>query len=365
MEKHKRLLFAAIMSFLVLCCHQAVVAQLPQTIPFSQISEMVMRIMPKEKQENSSDFQKNREFADKIGVDVELIYVAEVVRAMESMGTTVTDVPEAIRALPSPSEVLAQNAASYTMPEDLNAWFKAKGAYLYFGKDGSSVPQNSDELVAEKDTTAEFTSPDLTFFELHGDVSKVEWLNYEYVYNPQTLLFDEEGKVAPVQDENGIIATFFRNSNGYINQWNTGYEGEAGEEMYLYEWSNGRVKSKLLSFYDSPEFKAEEDRYRYIYHYDDNGNLLTITQAYEGVEAGETKDTKIAYSDYKFDDMGNWISRKCTTTFKFRDAYEENPSWENRSTENKEYRVIKYRNHDAGVVKTIQQVQREWKVERE
>lgn len=237
------------------------------------------------------------------------------------------------------------------------------GAYLYLGKDGSSVPESPENQVAEDDTIAEFTSPDLAFFELHGDVSKVEWLKYDDVYNPITMLFDEEGKVIPVQDKNGIIATFFRNSDGYINQWNTGNDGEAGEEIYLYKWSNGKVQSTLDSFRDTPDNQSELDKYRFVYHYDDNGNLLKITQSYDGGEGGETKDTQIAYSDYEFDDMGNWVSRKITTVCKFRSWYEENPTWENQSSENKEYRVIKYRNHDAGVVKSIQQVQREWKTE--
>lgn len=230
-------------------------------------------------------------------------------------------------------------------------------ANWFIGKDKTDA-RGSENAVSEQVDEAVTVSPDLTFNQLKGEVSKVEWLSTEDVQNPIAFTYDDEGNMYPVQSNYRPSNSFYRNDKGEIKQ----ESAPDNEYTYIYEWADGRVALK----YD--DFNADDpDRARYstFYHYDSNGNLQKTTRDYFGGEGGEMKDLQTVYTDYKFDDFGNWISRNFTTSYDFRDWGDEGDesAWRKEESTGKEYRVIKYRNRDSGAVKSIKDVQREWKTE--
>ena len=231
-------------------------------------------------------------------------------------------------------------------------------AYWYASKDNASDTEQTENVTEGTRDASLFTSPDLTFNQLKGEVSKVEWLSTEDVQNPIAFTYDDEGNMYPVQSNYRPSNSYYRNDKGEITQ----ESAPDNEYTYMYEWSDGRVALK----YD--DFNADDpDRARYstYYHYDSNGILQKTTRDYFGGEGGEMKDLQTVYTDYKFDDFGNWISRNFTTSYDFRDWGDEGDenAWRKEKSTGKEYRVIKYRNRDSGAVKSIKDVQREWKTE--
>ena len=203
-----------------------------------------------------------------------------------------------------------------------------------------------------------FTSPDLAFNQLRGEVSKVEWLNSGDIMNPIAFYYDEEGNMYPVQSNDRPSNSFYRNDKGQITQ----ESAPDNEFTYMYEWSDNHIIQKYDEVYAG---ELDRNSYAIHYHYVENGVLEKTTRNHLSGEGGEMKNIQTVYTDYQFDDMGNWVSRNSTTTYEIRDWEDDGDenAWQKRTEQNKEYRVIKYRNHDGGMVKSIRDMQRQWETE--
>lgn len=105
----------------------------------------------------------------------------------------------------------------------------------------------------------------------------------------QTINFSEDGKMSSAEITNAVY-----DENGYIQSANITIQGMSAPVKY--EWENGRVKSRTVT--------VNGNVIKTIRNYDENGVVTS-----EGMDMGGNV-MEIPYSDYKYDDKGNWISRK-------------------------------------------------------
>ena len=105
----------------------------------------------------------------------------------------------------------------------------------------------------------------------------------------QTINFSEDGKMSSTEITNAVY-----DENGYILSANISIQGMSAPVKY--EWENGRVKSRTVT--------VNGNVIKTIRNYDENGVVTS-----EGMDMGGNV-MEIPYSDYKYDDKGNWISRK-------------------------------------------------------
>lgn len=101
--------------------------------------------------------------------------------------------------------------------------------------------------------------------------------------------FTEDGKM---QREGMTDAKY--DADGYLQSAKMSFQGQ--EMTITYKWENGRIKSQSMNVM---------------------GQELTTTRTYneKGAPASETinmggNEMSSPFSDYKYDDHGNWISRK-------------------------------------------------------
>lgn len=129
-----------------------------------------------------------------------------------------------------------------------------------------------------------FTSPDLSLFQLKGNVK--ECLIPGDDMNNTVLEFDGDGNLI-----NPKYEKIERNANGEIIE----YYDPKTECKTRFKWEDGKVMGVTDMF---------EDGYNSTsigYEYDKDNNIVQLIQ--EGVPFPTN------YSNYKFDDFGNWISR--------------------------------------------------------
>lgn len=180
-----------------------------------------------------------------------------------------------------------------------------------------------------------FTTPDLAFKELHGHVEKCEWGTENNLYYPTVYTYSIEGNLVKSNDED--TRKYNRDRNGQIVEEVDGYY------ELSFGWSDYKVSKEQLVMCEGETAYGGGDIH---YFYDNNGLLsYTTTDGGEG-ENGTMRNMKTVYSDYEFDDMGNWISRKSTTTYQVDEL--GNGSWENHTETNKEVRVITYYDSEIG-----------------
>lgn len=232
------------------------------------------------------------------------------------------------------------------------------GAYWFISKDKSETGAAESAIEQVEEVAVVFTSPDLEFNELHGEVSKVEWIKSDELWHIVAFSYDDEGNMYPVQSNDIPANSYYRNNEGQVIQ-----EDEYQEASWFYAWKDGKVYSQIIDSYKQ-QFENEPnatDYYRY-FHYSDNGLLDKITsKVYNGDDGGLVQNYEKVFTNYKFDDMGNWVSREATATYDITDWEDESKKHETHKS--KEYRVIKYRNHESTPVKSIKDVLREWKIE--
>lgn len=147
-----------------------------------------------------------------------------------------------------------------------------------------------DSLRQDSIARRNFTSPDLAFHDLHGDVKKCVCDDYA------TYTFDENGKWTnePQWDESDKQLCPDRTKHPRVIRDNDGYitriymECDADYEYEDISWEDGKVKTRFIS----------------TYTYNDNG--LAIERSDE-----EEYDTKVSatYCNYEIDDIGNWVKR--------------------------------------------------------
>lgn len=193
-----------------------------------------------------------------------------------------------------------------------------------------------DSLRQDSIARRNFTTPDLAFNELHGHVAKCEWGSESEWYYPAVYSYNTDGVLENNKvGENSLKST--RNKDGQI----IAMEGDGVKTTY--KWSdNNRVSSKQsLSDYET----SYGDGATHFFYNSDGVLTHTTTDGGEG-EDGRMRNMKTVYSDYQFDEMGNWISRKSTTTYQV-DEYGDG-SWNNRTDTDKEVRVITYYDSEIG-----------------
>lgn len=149
-----------------------------------------------------------------------------------------------------------------------------------------------DSIRQDSIARRNFTSPDLEFHGLHGDVKKCVVDNNEYA----TYTFDENGKWTnePQWDEydkkycpdRTKHPRVIRNKDGYITRIYC--ECDADDEYVAFSWEGGKVIGEGANVEDEHGF--------------------SIYDEFEGWD-GKDPSTQTVYYDYIVDDMGNWIQR--------------------------------------------------------
>ena len=106
----------------------------------------------------------------------------------------------------------------------------------------------------------------------------------------RTIEFTEEGKMVASSE----ISNLVYDEDGYLKSATMSMMGQSTDVKY--KWENGRLKSLTFSMMGQ-EGSASPN-------YDENGVVESET-----IDMGGQKIDS-PYTDYKFDDRGNWISRK-------------------------------------------------------
>lgn len=178
-----------------------------------------------------------------------------------------------------------------------------------------------DSIRQDSIARRNFTTPDLAFNDLHGDVKRCEF-NSEYYFT-----YDENGKWTnePQWDESDKKycpertqhPKVIRNKEGYITR--IYWECDADYEYEDIGWKDGKVKTRFNS----------------TYSYD---NDLIITQENE-----EEYDAQVTYTycNYELDGMWNWVKRDVIE--KITDTYQNSVRY-NKKTET---RNISYHNSNS------------------
>jgi flagellar hook assembly protein FlgD len=104
-----------------------------------------------------------------------------------------------------------------------------------------------------------------------------------------TINFSEDGKMSSTEFSDAVY-----DSNGYLQSVKRSMQGQS--ILFKYVWENSRLKGQT--------FEMMGQEVKSTFNYDDKG-IITSSSIDFGGQAMETP-----YSDYKFDDHGNWISRK-------------------------------------------------------
>lgn len=106
----------------------------------------------------------------------------------------------------------------------------------------------------------------------------------------QSIEFSEAGKMV----NSSLMSDAVYDENGYLTSVKMSFQGQSTTVKIT--WENGRMKSRSLNVMGNDVINT--------YNYDENG-VVTSESINMGGQLFE-----IPYSDYKFDDHGNWISRK-------------------------------------------------------
>ena len=198
-----------------------------------------------------------------------------------------------------------------------------------------------DSIRQDSIARRNFTTPDLAIKELHGHVAKCEWL-YGDGAQQTTLSYNYDGKLISTECE-GESYTYTRDKNGQIiNEIKTTYS--LGNIVYKYKWKDNKISVKQSVSTTYPDCPIGYSDY-YFYNSD---NLLAYETSDDSVfeGGGQIRNFKTVYSDYKFDEMGNWISRKAKTTYQM--SWEGDETWENHTGKTTEVRVITYYDSNIG-----------------
>ena len=101
--------------------------------------------------------------------------------------------------------------------------------------------------------------------------------------------FSEDGKMT-----SGNLTEAVYDENGYIKSAKMDMRGQSTEVKFT--WENGRLKTQTMSMMGNEIVQT--------YHYDEEGHVKSTSVNFGG-QAMEQP-----FTEYKFDEKGNWISRK-------------------------------------------------------
>lgn len=109
----------------------------------------------------------------------------------------------------------------------------------------------------------------------------------------QVITFTKEGKM---QSE-GLSGLVY-DENGYLQKSERQMEGLQGSMKVTttYKWENGKVKSQSIDF--------GQGAMTQVYTFNEKGVPASMSMDMMG------NNIETPYTDYKYDDHGNWISRK-------------------------------------------------------
>lgn len=206
--------------------------------------------------------------------------------------------------------IIVDSYGLFVYPE--NIYEIAKNYNLF---DNGESDLNINSVVQEKILPyINFVTPDLSFFNIRGHVKTMIWDNTprnSFCYTPwqtfwgwdATYEFNEKGewtnaknmRMSPYE----TILDIRRNLENQISK--IIYPGEYGEDEIVYTWENNILK----------RFYSTGTKGEYLYQ---DTILSSIDYKYSNTEFDIP--AKIVLSDFKFDNIGNWISCNFVTTTK-------------------------------------------------
>ena len=162
-----------------------------------------------------------------------------------------------------------------------------------------------------------FTSPDLSFFNVHGRVKSIEYGKDDDTFpltahNDHNIIFDKEGKC------NNLVKVFYGKHNAKVVRNN---EGQVVSMTETPEITDQTIGKESFTWNNNHLVKEEYEGWEWggeiTYSYSD-GHISYINYSYTG-DFQEEK-TSISLTDFKFDEYGNWIScvaRTNTTNYNY------------------------------------------------
>ena len=128
-----------------------------------------------------------------------------------------------------------------------------------------------------------------TFHDVEANDAKgpVKSITTSMMGQSQKITFTQDGK------QEGLNKAVY-DDNGYLKS--AEQDNQMGTVKVTYKWENGKIKSQTM------DMMGQQMPMNYIYN--EKGELVKQTMS------SPMGDMTIEYSDYKYDDRGNWISRK-------------------------------------------------------
>ena len=138
-----------------------------------------------------------------------------------------------------------------------------------------------------------------TFHDVEANDAKgpVKSITTSMMGQSQKITFTQDGK------QEGLNKAVY-DDNGYLKS--AEQENQMGTMKVTYKWENGKIKSQTM------DMMGQQMPMNYIYN--EKGELVKQTMS------SPMGDMTIEHSDYKYDDRGNWISRKISVMGQQMDA---------------------------------------------
>jgi len=127
--------------------------------------------------------------------------------------------------------------------------------------------------------------------EANGAKGPVKSISTSMMGMTRTIEFTEDGQMKSSEISNVVY-----DENGYLQSATMSMQGQSTDVKYT--WEDGRIKSQTINMMGQ-DIKTTSN-------YDENGVVTSET-----IDMGGQK-MESPYTDYEFDDHGNWISRKAS-----------------------------------------------------
>ena len=216
----------------------------------------------------------------------------------------------------------------------------------YFTKDQNqrtpvtALPGDTTTVMVDSVATPPpptYKSPDLQMELAKGDVRKI--VTYKKEGSSKELLstenYDPEGWLNIANNPDYEDCKIKRNSQKQIisMKWENNEFVDVTEFGSDYKYNkDGFLKTKTFSGYE----------WGYVGKFTYNNNNDLIKYYKEEYAEGDNYDIIMTYSNYEYDQMGNWISRKVKEVYKMYEDYEKKKVYETETSTYTETRVITY-----------------------